>query len=120
MEYNKLFLILKKDSNGKNIPIQAFIEKNFDRAKLYFQGYIWGDVRTFDYILKQIGTFKEGKLITNNIFITGGFEMTAKTNFEHKSINQLKIKYDFCRNEAKNNEEQVKEIFEGVEVKNEE
>lgn len=112
MEKYKLFLILKNKE-----PQQAFIEKNFDRAKLYFQGYIWGENRPFDYKLMQIGTFDKEKLITNNIFITGGFEMTNKTISENQKINQLKMQYDFNLNSSKTNNDLVKEIFEGERIK---
>lgn len=111
----KLFIILRGETEKKRIPIHAFVESNYEKAKLYFQGYLWGEKPTL-YVLKQIGTFENGKLITNNIFITGGLEVNKKTQFEHKKINQMKLKFE--QNKFKNGlEQQLDYLFGGIQQK---
>lgn len=110
---NKLFIITKKTLK-KDEPVGAFFEENMEKAKLYFQGWCWGQAG--EYKLRWIGKFENQKLITCNVFITGSFEVNAKTNYEQQKINQLKMKYDFVKNEKKQSN-QLKELYNGRYIK---
>lgn len=103
----KLFLITEND-----VPKAAFIEESFTKAKLYFYGYIYGE-KAVKYKLREIGTFDNKKLITNNIFICGGYETEAEFKNE-KSFTQQKLTFE--RNKNKSMFNAIKEMFNGEEI----
>ena len=97
-----IFGILKKDK-----IVASFIEKDYDNAKLYFQGYIFQDNKFNEYKLYKIGTIDSDlKINPMKVFITGGYETKYKQEFDTKKINQLKLDEE----KAKQETEQIKQI----------
>lgn len=107
METLKLFLITKSGDKGGKIPVHAFVESSYTKAKLYFMGYIHGE-KYWIYELKQIGTFSKTGLIQQDILITGGFEANAEYNNTKQSIKQMKLEIKAGKD--------IKKIFDGEEI----
>lgn len=105
----KLFLILKGLKPNSRIPLHAFIEKDYNMAKIYFQGYLDG-TNYEEFQLRQIGYFNKQKLIENDIFITGGFEAKYAQKEDNTIKKQKKIWDKFYESDA---DQAVKVLFEG-------
>lgn len=92
---------------------QVFLEKGYNEAKLYFEGYLVGEQKYQDWFLYQIGEIDErGKLYENKKFITGGYEMKY---IHKKDINQLKldIQKDLEAEKEKTQKDIITKLFEG-------
>lgn len=109
----KLFIITKKTKKEEK-PVHAFFEESYEKAKLYFQGFCWGE--NGDFRLRWIGKFENQKLITCNVFIMGSFEANSKTENDHKAIKQLKMRYEYALNNNKPFMKVIEKIFEGEEI----
>lgn len=110
MKENKLFLIIKKNGKTKE-PIASFLEGNFEKAKEYFYGYIYGERDYINYELKWIGTIIDNKIRTTNIFITGGYEVAQEQNEINKIKKQKQLNFIFNKNTKF--EEKLKTLFNG-------
>lgn len=97
-----IFAIIKK-----NKIVATFLEKNYENAKLYFQGYIYQDDKYFDYKLYKIAEINnELKITSMKVFITGGYETNNKQEWDKRKIEQQKLNIE----KAKKEEEQIKQI----------
>lgn len=105
-DVNKVFLILEGFKPNLRRPITCFLESDYTRAKVYFQGYIYGEKRPERFQLYQIGeivTKPQMRIIESKCFITGGYEIANQQNYEKQKIQQIKLEFE---NEKKAKDEE--------------
>lgn len=107
-----IFAITKNDK-----VLNTFLEKNYEQAKLYFQGAIYEEKNTQDYKLFKIAEI-DNKLKINSmkVFIIGGYEITQKQKFERQKVEQIKLNYKKAA-EEKETIKIINNLFEGKIIK---
>ena len=104
--YN-LFAILKA-LKGNLALMNSFIEKDYNMAKLYFQGYIENDPDFENYKLFKIATInKDLEIQPCKVFITGGLEICSYK--QQDKIKQIKLDLE-NQFEAEKEQDTIKQI----------
>lgn len=108
--YN-LFLISGGINDLVARPLQVFLAKDFEMAKLYFRGYTQDDNRHFNlYQIGEIG--KNLKVINKKIFID--CKRKNNNNDNNFTIKQQKFEFEkHYENEKETNAEIIQRLFEG-------
>lgn len=109
-----IFVITKN-----NEPEQNFMAENYEKAKLYFQGYLLGDNEEYKYKLYKIGEIdKNLNVKTTKIYIAGGFETKNQYENDKELLEQLKLSYKPKFIDKKEPTTKIiNELFDGREIK---
>lgn len=101
----KIYLITKNNND-----FQIFTEENNEKAKLWFEAYLYGNNEYSNFKLYKI----EGIENLKKIFITGGFEQ-INSRKSNEDIKQIAL--DFKKaSEEKKSIEMTKLIFKGEKI----
>ena len=113
MDNYKVFLILGGLKPITRVPKTIFFAKNYDMAKLYFQGWLYGEKNPENYKLYKIAEINEKiDILQDKIFIAGGYEINQKQKEDKLKINQEKLLIEKTKNE--NIEKQIEMLFGGT------
>ena len=113
-----IFCILYGKNPLTRVPINTFISKNHENAKLYFQGYILGEKQPENYILYQIAEINKNlKIKETKIFICGGYEANRQQKIDNTKIKQTKLNFEKIKDINKENTiEIIEKLFEGKKI----
>ena len=112
MKKQILFAIYKK-----NELVFAFISKDYNSAKLYFEGWLLDEEKIQDFTLYKLADIENSNLKEiRKIFITGGLENKYKSTKQMTLEFKKQIENQKEAEKEKETHKQLLKLFEGREI----